>query len=157
MKRILELATKSLLKKPEILFLKSLMFFLTSGLEKSKNFICRHIVQSVKVNLVRLEEEVALRCINPKCPAQIREGLIHFASRNAMNIEGLGEKVVSQLFAEKLIEDVADLYQLRSEQLLGLERMGEKSVSNLLRAIENSKGNSLERLLIWIGNTSCWC
>ena len=62
--------------------------------------------------LVRLEEEVALRCINPKCPAQIREGLIHFASRNAMNIEGLGEKVVSQLFAEKLIEDVADLYQL---------------------------------------------
>ena len=106
---------------------------------------------------VRLEDEVALRCINPKCPAQIREGLIHFASRNAMNIEGLGEKVVSQLFAEKLIEDVADLYQLRSEQLLGLERMGEKSVSNLLAAIETSKGNSLERLLIWIGNSSCWC
>ena len=101
--------------------------------------------------LVRLEEEVALRCINPKCPAQIREGLIHFASRNAMNIEGLGEKVVGQLFAEKLIEDVADLYQLRSEQLLGLERMGEKSVSNLLRAIENSKGNSLERLLFGLG------
>ena len=101
--------------------------------------------------LVRLEEEVALRCINPKCPAQIREGLIHFASRNAMNIEGLGEKVVSQLFAEKLIEDVADLYQLSNEQLLGLERMGEKSVSNLLRAIENSKGNSLERLLFGLG------
>ncbi len=101
--------------------------------------------------LVRLEEEVALRCINPKCPAQIREGLIHFASRNAMNIEGLGEKVVGQLFAEKLIEDVADLYQLRSEQLLGLERMGEKSISNLLRAIENSKGNSLERLLFGLG------
>src|SRR4051794_1548737 len=101
--------------------------------------------------LVRLEEEVALRCINPKCPAQIREGLIHFASRNAMNIEGLGEKVVSQLFAEKLIEDVADLYQLSNEQLLGLERMGEKSVSNLLRAIEASKGNSLEKLLFGLG------
>jgi DNA ligase (NAD+) len=102
-------------------------------------------------DLVRLEGEVALRCINPKCPAQIREGLIHFVSRNAMNIEGLGEKVISQLFAEKLIEDVADLYQLTSEQLLGLERMGEKSVSNLLQAIENSKGNSLERLLFGLG------
>ena len=157
MKRILELAIKSLLKKQEILFQKSLMFLLTSGLEKSKNFICRPIVQSVKVNLVRLEGEVALRCINPKCPAQIREGLIHFVSRNAMNIEGLGEKVVSQLFAEKLIQDVADLYQLTSEQLLGLERMGEKSVSNLLRAIENSKGNSLGKTLIWFRNTSCWC
>ena len=67
------------------------------------------------MNLVRLEGEVALRCINPKCPAQIREGLIHFVSRNAMNIEGLGEKVVSQLFAEKLIQDVADLYQLSNE------------------------------------------
>ena len=67
---------------------------------------------------------MAVRCINPKCPAQIREGLIHFASRNAMNIDGLGEKVVSQLFAEKLIEDVADLYQLTREQLLGLETNG---------------------------------
>ena len=62
--------------------------------------------------LVRLEEEVAVRCINPKCPAQIREGLIHFVSRTAMNIDGLGEKVVSQLFAENLIQDVADLYRL---------------------------------------------
>ncbi|WP_428910672.1 NAD-dependent DNA ligase LigA [Niallia sp. Krafla_26] len=101
--------------------------------------------------LVRLDEEVALRCINPKCPAQIREGLIHFVSRNAMNIDGLGEKVISQLFAEKLVEDVADLYRLEKEQLLRLERMGEKSVSNLLQAIENSKGNSLERLLFGLG------
>jgi DNA ligase (NAD+) len=101
--------------------------------------------------LVRLEGEVALRCINPKCPAQIREGLIHFVSRNAMNIEGLGEKVVSQLFAEKLIQDVADLYKLTREQLLGLERMGEKSASNLLEAIEQSKSNSLERLLFGLG------
>jgi DNA ligase (NAD+) len=101
--------------------------------------------------LVRLEDEVALRCINPKCPAQIREGLIHFVSRNAMNIDGLGEKVISQLFQEKLIEDVADLYHLTKEQLLGLERMGEKSVTNLLTAIESSKQNSLEKLLFGLG------
>jgi DNA ligase (NAD+) len=101
--------------------------------------------------LVRLEGEVALRCINPKCPAQIREGLIHFVSRNAMNIDGLGEKVISQLFREKLIVDVADLYKLKKEQLLELERMGEKSVDNLLEAIEKSKQNSLEKLLFGLG------
>jgi DNA ligase (NAD+) len=101
--------------------------------------------------LVRLEGEVALRCINPKCPAQIREGLIHFVSRNAMNIDGLGEKVISQLFREKLIEDVADLYRLEREQLLQLERMGEKSADNLLDAIQASKANSLEKLLFGLG------
>ncbi|WP_071458413.1 NAD-dependent DNA ligase LigA [Bacillus massilinigeriensis] len=102
-------------------------------------------------DLVRLEGEVALRCINPKCPAQIREGLIHFVSRNAMNIDGLGEKVVSQLFGERLITNVADLYKLTKEQLLRLERMGEKSVNNLLAAIEASKSNSLEKLLFGLG------
>ncbi|WP_042357548.1 NAD-dependent DNA ligase LigA [Bacillus rubiinfantis] len=101
--------------------------------------------------LVRLNGEVALRCINPKCPAQIREGLIHFVSRDAMNIDGLGEKVISQLFFEKLIHDVADIYQLTREQLLDLERMGEKSASNLLAAIEASKDNSLEKLLFGLG------
>jgi DNA ligase (NAD+) len=101
--------------------------------------------------LVRLEEEVALRCINPKCPAQIREGLIHFVSRTAMNIDGLGEKVISQLFAEKLIEDVADIYKLTFDQLIKLERMGEKSANNLLEAIEASKANSLEKLLFGLG------
>ncbi|WP_040205408.1 NAD-dependent DNA ligase LigA [Neobacillus jeddahensis] len=101
--------------------------------------------------LIRLEGEVALRCINPKCPAQIREGLIHFVSRNAMNIDGLGEKVISQLFAEKLITDVADIYKLTREQLLALERMGEKSVTNLLKAIEASKANSLDKLLFGLG------
>lgn len=101
--------------------------------------------------LVRLDGEVALRCINPKCPAQIREGLIHFVSRNAMNIDGLGEKVISQLFAENLIKDVADIYKLNYEQLIQLERMGEKSVNNLLQAIQNSKGNSLEKLLFGLG------
>ncbi|KZN95465.1 NAD-dependent DNA ligase LigA [Aeribacillus pallidus] len=101
--------------------------------------------------LVRLEGEVALRCINPKCPAQIREGLIHFVSRNAMNIEGLGERVITQLFKEGLIQDVADLYKLTKPQLLQLERMGEKSTDNLLHAIERSKENSLERLLFGLG------
>lgn len=101
--------------------------------------------------LVRLEEEVALRCINPACPAQIREGLIHYVSRNAMNIDGLGEKVISQLFMEQLIKNVADLYKLEKDQLLQLERMGEKSVDNLLNAIETSKENSLEKLLFGLG------
>jgi len=101
--------------------------------------------------LVRLEEEVALRCINPKCPAQIVEGIIHFVSRDAMNIEGLGEKVVKQLYDHGLIHSVADLYRLKKEDLLPLERMGEKSVQNLLEAIEQSKGNSLEKLLFGLG------
>lgn len=101
--------------------------------------------------LERLDGEVALRCLNPQCPAQIREGFIHFVSRNAMNIDGLGEKVVAQLFKEKLIENFADLFKLEREKLLELERMGEKSVDNLLSAIEKSKENSLERLLFGLG------
>ncbi|MFG6115485.1 NAD-dependent DNA ligase LigA [Halobacillus sp. MO56] len=101
--------------------------------------------------LVRLEEEVALRCINPNCPAQLREGLIHFVSRNAMNIDGLGEKVIAQLFKENLVSTIADLYKLDREELLKLERMGEKSVDNLLSAIDASKENSLERLLFGLG------
>lgn len=101
--------------------------------------------------LVRIEGEVALRCINPKCPAQIREGLIHFVSRNAMNIDGLGEKVITQLFRESLIKDVADLYKLQREELLALQRLGEKSTDNLLNAISASKESSLERLLFGLG------
>ncbi|SDR11344.1 NAD-dependent DNA ligase LigA [Virgibacillus salinus] len=101
--------------------------------------------------LVRLEEEVALRCINPNCPAQLKEGLIHFVSRNAMNIDGLGEKVIIQLFQEELIQTIADLYRLERADLLELERMGEKSVDNLLKAIDASKDNSLERLLFGLG------
>src|SRR5690606_29032610 len=101
--------------------------------------------------LVRLEDEAALRCLNPKCPAQMKEGIIHFASRNAMNIEGLGEKVVIQLYENGLIKDVADLYYMQRGDLLQLERMGEKSVSNLLEAIEKSKSNSLEKLIFGLG------
>ncbi|MGG3885269.1 NAD-dependent DNA ligase LigA [Brevibacillus panacihumi] len=103
--------------------------------------------------LVRLEDEVALRCINPMCPALIREGIIHFVSRTAMNIDGLGEKVVAQLYNDGIIHSVADLYYLHQQRdvLLGMERMGEKSVDNLLAAIEASKENSLERLLFGLG------
>ncbi|MCM3144528.1 NAD-dependent DNA ligase LigA [Brevibacillus sp. MER 51] len=103
--------------------------------------------------LVRLEEEVALRCINPMCPALIREGMIHFVSRTAMNIDGLGEKVVAQLYRDGIIHSVADLYYLHQQRdaLLGMERMGEKSVDNLLAAIEASKENSLERVLFGLG------
>lgn len=101
--------------------------------------------------LIRLDEEVALRCINPECPAQIVEGIIHFVSRDAMNIDGLGEKVVKQLFENDLIHSVADLYLLKREDLLPLERMGEKSVQNLLEAIEKSKENSMEKLLFGLG------
>ncbi|AQQ52446.1 NAD-dependent DNA ligase LigA [Planococcus lenghuensis] len=101
--------------------------------------------------LVRIEGEVVLRCVNPKCPAQITEGLIHFVSRNAMNIEGLGEKVVEQLYREGLVKDVSDLYKLTQEDLLTLERMGEKSASNLIAAIDTSRSNSMERLLFGLG------
>ncbi|GAB3804641.1 NAD-dependent DNA ligase LigA [Virgibacillus kimchii] len=101
--------------------------------------------------LVRLEEEVALRCINPNCPAQLKEGLIHFVSRDAMNIDGLGEKVITQLFREGLIQTIADLYRLKKDELLELERMGEKSANNLLQAIKTSKENSLEKLLFGLG------
>ena len=101
--------------------------------------------------LIRLEGEVALRCVNPKCPAQMKEAIIHFVSRNAMNIEGIGERVVEQLYREELVHDVSDLYTLTKEQLIDLERMGEKSVSNLLTAIETSKENSLEKMLFGLG------
>lgn len=101
--------------------------------------------------LVHLDDEVALRCMNPNCPAQLKEALIHFVSRDAMNIDGLGEKVIEQLFREKLVDSIDDLYRLTKEQLLPLERMGEKSVSNLLSAIEASKENSLEKLIFGLG------
>jgi len=101
--------------------------------------------------LVRIEGEVVLRCVNPKCPAQIMEGLIHFVSRNAMNIEGLGEKVIEHLYQAGLVADIADIYKLTKEQLLELERMGEKSASNLIAAIDASRSNSMERLLFGLG------
>jgi len=101
--------------------------------------------------LVRIEEEVAIRCVNPQCSAQMKEAIIHFVSRNAMNIEGIGERVVDLLYKADLVHDVSDLYKLTREQLIELERMGEKSVSNLLTAIEASKENSLEKMLFGLG------
>ncbi|CZQ99239.1 nad-dependent dna ligase active site [Trichococcus palustris] len=101
--------------------------------------------------LVHLEEEVALRCINPKCPAQIKEGLSHFVSRNAMNISGLGVRVVSQMFEKGLVKDVADLYKLTEEDLYQLDKIKEKSAHNIVTAIDKSRGNSLERLLFGLG------
>ncbi|GMC00749.1 NAD-dependent DNA ligase LigA [Enterococcus thailandicus] len=101
--------------------------------------------------LVHLDGEVALRCINPKCPAQMKEGLNHFVSRNAMNIEGLGPRVLEQMYDKKLVADVADLYKLTEEELLTLDKIKEKAANNILTAIANSKGNSVERLIFGLG------
>ncbi|WP_436877546.1 NAD-dependent DNA ligase LigA [Mammaliicoccus sciuri] len=106
---------------------------------------------SCEHELVRIEGEVALRCINPKCSAQLVEGMIHFVSRQAMNIDGLGDKIIEQLYQNDKIKDVADLYYLTKDDLLPLERMGEKKVNNLLTAIEASKAKSLEHLLFGLG------
>lgn len=101
--------------------------------------------------LVHLDEEVALRCINPKCPAQIKEGLAHFVSRNAMNIDGLGPRIINQMYSKHLVTDVADLYRLTEADLLTMDKVKEKSAQNLLQAIDASRENSLERLLFGLG------
>ena len=102
-------------------------------------------------DLLHFEDEVALRCINPRCPAQIMEGLIHFASRDAMNITGLGPSVVEKLFAANLVKDVADIYRLKEEDFLLLEGVKEKSAAKLYQAIQASKENSAEKLLFGLG------
>ncbi len=101
--------------------------------------------------LLHFEDEVALRCINPRCPAQIKEGLIHFASRDAMNISGLGPSIVEKLFAADLVKDVADIYRLTVEDLLLLDGIKEKSAQKLYQAIQASKENSAEKLLFGLG------
>ena len=101
--------------------------------------------------LIHLADEVALRCVNPMCPAQVKEGLTHFASRDAMDITGLGPKVVTQLYDRHLVKDVADLYKLTATDLADLDKFKEKSINNLLNAIANSKQNSAERLLFGLG------
>lgn len=102
-------------------------------------------------DLLHFEDEVALRCINPRCPAQIMEGLIHFASREAMNITGLGPSVVEKLFSANLVKDVADIYRLQEDDFLLLEGVKEKSASKLYQAIQASKENSAEKLLFGLG------
>ncbi len=102
--------------------------------------------------LVRLEGEAAIRCPNNiHCPAQVREGIIHFVSRDGMNVDGLGPAVINQLYHAQLIKDAADLYYLTKEQLLSLERMGEKSADNLLKSLEKSKNCSLAALIFSLG------
>ena len=106
---------------------------------------------SCNSDLLHFEDEVALRCINPRCPAQIMEGLIHFASRDAMNITGLGPSIVEKLFAANLVKDVADIYRLKEEDFLLLEGVKEKSAGKLYHAIQASKENSAEKLLFGLG------
>lgn len=100
---------------------------------------------------VRIEGEAAVKCINMSCPAQIRRGIIHFVSRDAMNIDGLGESIITLLLNEKLIEDVSDLYSIKKEDVSGLERMGDKSATNLINSINKSKENDLWRLINGLG------
>lgn len=102
-------------------------------------------------DLVHLDEEVALRCINPSCPAQVEEGITHFASRQAMNIAGLGPKIVKQLIAKDLVHNVADLYYLTADDLSQLDHFKEKSINNLLVAIDQSRKNSVELVLFGLG------
>ena len=106
---------------------------------------------SCNSDLLHFEDEVALRCINPRCPAQIMEGLIHFASRDAMNITGLGPSIVEKLYAANLVNDVADIYRLKEEDFLLLEGVKEKSAAKLYQAIQASKENSAEKLLFGLG------
>ncbi|MEJ6399617.1 NAD-dependent DNA ligase LigA [Nicoliella lavandulae] len=106
---------------------------------------------SCGAKLVHLDDEVALRCINPACPAQLTEQMTHFASRNAMDITGLGPRIVKQLFEHHLVSDVASLYTLNFKDLLNLDKFGEKSAENLLNSINNSRSNSMERLLFGLG------
>ena len=109
------------------------------------------ICPSCESKLLHFEDEVALRCINPRCPAQIKEGLIHFASRDAMNIAGLGPSIVEKLFTANLVKDVADIYRLTIEDFLLLDGIKDKSAQKLYQAIQSSKDNSAEKLLFGLG------
>ncbi|VTS13547.1 NAD-dependent DNA ligase LigA [Streptococcus pseudoporcinus] len=122
--------------------------------DKRKNqepILIPNLCPSCQSTLTHLEDEVALRCINPLCPSLIQRSLEHFASRNAMNIAGLGPAVIEKLFRAQLIHDVADIYKLSREQLLSLEGIKEKSADKLLSAIADSKEKSAEKLLFGLG------
>lgn len=118
---------------------------------QERPFTMPAVCPECRAPVIRLPGEAAARCTGTNCPAQLREGIIHFVSRDAMNIEGLGPAVISQLIAAGLIKDAADLYYLERGELLKLERMGEKSADNLLAAIEQSKHNSLAQLIFALG------
>src|SRR6266496_4276863 len=102
-------------------------------------------------HVVRAEGEADHRCVNQKCPAKLRETILHFASRGVMNIDGMGDALVTQLTERGMVKDVADIYKLTKDKLLGLERMGDKSAENVLREIENSKKLPLERVIYGLG------
>ncbi|MBQ9374796.1 MAG: NAD-dependent DNA ligase LigA [Ruminococcus sp.] len=101
--------------------------------------------------VVKSDDEAAIRCPNVDCPAQIFRSIVHFASKSAMNIDGLGPAIVKVLLENKLIESVADLYELKADQLIDLDNFKEKSANNLIKAIENSKSNTLDRLIFGLG------
>ena len=114
-------------------------------------FAMPHVCPACGSDVVRREGEAAWRCVNPDCPAVIGEKIAHFVSRDAMNIDGLGDAIVQQLLSKELIHDVADIYGLTKDQLVALEGFGEKSADNLLKAIEASKSVGLARVLFALG------
>lgn len=118
---------------------------------EEKHFIMPKNCPACGEETVRLEGEAAVKCINMSCPAQIRRGIIHFVSRDAMNIDGMGESIITTLLENGLIKDISDLYYLNPRELVNLERMGEKSVSNLIESLEKSKYNDLWRLINGLG------
>jgi len=114
-------------------------------------FVFPSVCPSCGEKTFRFEGEAALRCVNAGCPAQLRRGIIHFVSKGAMDIDGLGESIVTQLMENRLIGDPSDLYKIDKEELLKLERMGSKSADNLLKAIEESKSRGMSRLIFALG------
>lgn len=122
-----------------------------SHLESSEPFTMPSACPSCGETVIKEAEEVALRCVNPECPAQLIRHLIHFSSRDAMDIEGLGDAVVIQLAERGLVADAADIYHLEAQQIAEIERMGTKSAENLIGAIEKSKNNELWRLIFGLG------
>ncbi len=122
-----------------------------SHVDKSEIFEFPKFCPSCGSEVVRVDDEVALRCVNTDCPAQLIRNLIHFVSKGAMDIDGLGETLVFKMVQDKLISSPSDIYDLNKEQLIGMERMGEKSSENILKAIENSKKAGFDRLLFGLG------
>ncbi len=118
---------------------------------EEKNFVMPKVCPACGEPTVRLDGEAAVKCINISCPAQIRRGMIHFVSREAMDIDGMGESIITLLLKENLIKDISDIYYLKKEDIIPLERMGEKSANNLIKAIEKSKSNDLWRLINGLG------
>ncbi len=123
----------------------------TKHKEGARPYVMPHICPSCGSAAVHLEDEAALRCINPECPAQALRNLIHFASRGAMDIDGMGEAVCTQLGEKGVVHSAADIYTLTKEQLLTLDKFKDKSAENLLRAIAASKDNNLDKLLFGLG------